>query len=242
MNSKNVGIFITQLRNQKGLTQKQLAEKIGVTSKAISRWECGLGFPDISLLEPLSKELDISIIELLNGKYLTNKKETENEDINTLIKILIKVSEEKRYKTILISYSIILVLILSVLTAIYLKYYFHGYINYFPELFRSIMIVPFNSIYVLFSDGINFLGRNLIVFSKNIFINLGIGLLINPYILMFTRKKKNYIKSIIAVNIVFEIFKWMVLLGCFDIDDIIIRTISGILIFRIYEKLRLERR
>ena len=54
MDSQKVGIFIKQLRIEKNMTQDELAEKINVTNKAVSRWERGIGFPDISLLEPLS--------------------------------------------------------------------------------------------------------------------------------------------------------------------------------------------
>lgn len=72
MDLDNVGKLIKDLRIKKGLTQEELASKINVTNKAISRWECGNGLPDTSLLEPLSKELNISISELLNGQCTNN--------------------------------------------------------------------------------------------------------------------------------------------------------------------------
>ena len=64
MDAEKIGKFICKLRTDKNLTQSQLAERIQVTNKAISRWERGVGFPDISLLEPLSNELDISILQI----------------------------------------------------------------------------------------------------------------------------------------------------------------------------------
>ena len=64
------GQFIAALRRESGLTQKQLAERIGVTVKAVSRWETGKGFPDVSLLEPLAHELGISISELVSGERI----------------------------------------------------------------------------------------------------------------------------------------------------------------------------
>ena len=59
MDNQKLGIFITELRKEKGLTQAQLAQKLNVTDKAVSKWERGVGFPDIKLLEPLADVLDI---------------------------------------------------------------------------------------------------------------------------------------------------------------------------------------
>ena len=66
------GSIIKRLREKKGLTQEQLADKLFVSSKAVSKWETGHGFPDISLLEPLAASLDISVIELLSGEDINN--------------------------------------------------------------------------------------------------------------------------------------------------------------------------
>ena len=67
------GAVIRRLRESKKMTQEELAEKIFVSSKAVSKWETGQGFPDISLLEPLSKALEISVIELLSGEDVRNR-------------------------------------------------------------------------------------------------------------------------------------------------------------------------
>ena len=72
------GAVIRKLRENKGLTQDELAERIFVSSKAVSKWETGKGFPDISLLESLAKELGISVIELLSGEDITNKNMSSN--------------------------------------------------------------------------------------------------------------------------------------------------------------------
>ena len=73
MNYDKIGSFIQQKRKDKNLTQKQLAEKIGVTDRAISKWERGQGCPDVSILEVLSKELGCSILELLKGRKIENE-------------------------------------------------------------------------------------------------------------------------------------------------------------------------
>ncbi|MBR5112523.1 MAG: helix-turn-helix domain-containing protein [Clostridia bacterium] len=66
------GAVIRKLREGRKMTQEELAQKIFVSSKAVSKWETGQGFPDISLLEPLAQALGISVIELLNGEDIRN--------------------------------------------------------------------------------------------------------------------------------------------------------------------------
>jgi len=82
MNYETIGKFIQSKRKEKGLTQKGLAEKLGVTDKAVSKWERGLGCPDVSILEVLAHELDTSILEILKGRTIENEiiKITEAND------------------------------------------------------------------------------------------------------------------------------------------------------------------
>lgn len=72
------GAVIRRLREGKKLTQEALAERIHVTAKAVSKWETGQGFPDISLLEPLAGALDISVLELLSGADVRNRNRAAN--------------------------------------------------------------------------------------------------------------------------------------------------------------------
>ena len=72
------GDVIRRLRESKGLTQEELAEKIFVSGKAVSKWETGRGYPDVSLLEPLARVLDISVIELLSGASVRNTNRSAN--------------------------------------------------------------------------------------------------------------------------------------------------------------------
>ncbi len=78
MNTYVTGATIKALRESRNLTQSELAETIGVTSKAISKWETAKGLPDISLLQPLAQALGISVIELMNGEHITNKNISAN--------------------------------------------------------------------------------------------------------------------------------------------------------------------
>ena len=68
MDTERFAAFITQLRKERGLTQKELADRLNVTDKAVSKWETGKGFPDLKLLEPLARELGVSLVELMQGR------------------------------------------------------------------------------------------------------------------------------------------------------------------------------
>ena len=78
MNSYVTGITIKQLRESRNLTQAELAEKIGVSSKTVSKWETAKGLPDITLLQPLAEALGISVIELMNGEHISNRNTSAN--------------------------------------------------------------------------------------------------------------------------------------------------------------------
>ena len=78
MNTYVTGSAIKQLREKRNLTQAELAERIGVSSKTISKWETAKGLPDISLLQPLAQALGISVIELMNGEHIINRNVSAN--------------------------------------------------------------------------------------------------------------------------------------------------------------------
>ena len=84
MDTKKIGAFIAMNRKKKGYTLEQLAEKLGVTNKTISRWENGHYMPDLSLLEPLSKELDITLNELLAGKEIVKEEAMKYSEQNLI--------------------------------------------------------------------------------------------------------------------------------------------------------------
>lgn len=83
MDASKTGAFIAQLRKEKGYTQKALAEQLNVSDKAISRWETGKGFPETTLLKPLSDALGVSIGELLAGEHINE--ETVKEKVDYVI-------------------------------------------------------------------------------------------------------------------------------------------------------------
>lgn len=73
MDNEKFGKFIKILRKEKGITQKELGEKLNITDKAISKWERGLSFPDITMLNILAEFFEVDVSELLNGEKGTKK-------------------------------------------------------------------------------------------------------------------------------------------------------------------------
>ena len=78
MNTYVTGSTIKQLREVKRMTQAELADRIGVSSKTVSKWETAKGLPDISLLQPLARALGVSVIELMNGEHIINRNVSAN--------------------------------------------------------------------------------------------------------------------------------------------------------------------
>ena len=84
MNQEHIGKFIAECRKEKNMTQSELAEKLNISTNAVSKWERGLCLMDMSLLEPLSKILDVSINEILAGEKIDNKRIEEKTNKNIL--------------------------------------------------------------------------------------------------------------------------------------------------------------
>ncbi len=88
------GNFLSAQRKAKGFTQKELAQKLFVSDKAVSKWERGLSLPDITLLMPLAELLDVSVTELLEGKRLEHAEKMDADQIEILIKKALTYSEK----------------------------------------------------------------------------------------------------------------------------------------------------
>ena len=78
MDTYITGTTIKKLRESKGITQQQLSQEIGVSDKAVSKWETAKGLPDITLIEPLAKALGVSVMELISGNTVINKNISAN--------------------------------------------------------------------------------------------------------------------------------------------------------------------
>lgn len=118
MDKEKTGQLITLLRKEKGLTQKQLADALNVTDKAVSKWERGLSFPDISMLEPISELLDISILEILAGERQDRNDTLTREEASELINVSVEIGDEQMRHRKEISKLIIIILVVITLLLI----------------------------------------------------------------------------------------------------------------------------
>lgn len=99
MDQIKTGRFISQMRREKNLTQRQLAESLGITDKTVSKWETGRGLPEVSLMMPLCELLDISVNELLSGEKIAEKDYRRRSE--EVIMDLMREKEENKRKVIL---------------------------------------------------------------------------------------------------------------------------------------------
>ena len=121
MDLVKIGRFISECRKEKGLTQSQLAEKLNITDKAVSKWETGKGMPDVSIMIELCDILGISVNELLSGEKLSeeNYREKANENIVSMIKVADKNRKTKNRLILIFAIIISVVLIFRVAIGIY---------------------------------------------------------------------------------------------------------------------------
>ena len=119
MDNQKFGQFILNLRKERGWTQAELAEKLHVTDKAISKWERGVGFPDIKMIEPLADVFGVSMLEIMRSERMDQhpiQMENATEAINNVFDIVEyqKKLEHKNILITIISFSIIVMLIFLV--------------------------------------------------------------------------------------------------------------------------------
>jgi len=126
MTNEKIGNFIRQKRKEKNLTQKDLADKLGISDKAISKWERGICCPDISLLKDLSSILDISINELLSGENIETleKVKTDKVLLDSVNKYT-KIEKKKRLKLWILTLGVIVI----DLVFIFIMYLMYNQIN-----------------------------------------------------------------------------------------------------------------
>lgn len=120
MNQILVGKFIALKRKEKNLTQEELAEKLGISNKTISKWETGKCMPDYSIVKNLCEELDITIAELMDGKVSENNVSSLREE--QILDLIKRTQELERQKDL--QYGIMLIVMGVALQA--LSYAFRG--------------------------------------------------------------------------------------------------------------------
>ena len=118
MDQVKTGAFIAELRKEKGLTQKEVAEKLGVADKTISKWETGRGLPEVSLMMPLCEVLGITVNELLSGEKISADKYVDKAEEHLYELQTLKANADRRLLSIEIVLGVLSVIILLSLTMI----------------------------------------------------------------------------------------------------------------------------
>ena len=109
MNQEKIGKFISEKRREKHLTQSELAEKLGITDRAISKWENGICLPDAGTMPELCKILDITINDLFSGEKVDTKKNEKKLEQNLLEMTIMKEEKDKQLLNLEIIIGIVLV-------------------------------------------------------------------------------------------------------------------------------------
>lgn len=118
MDKEKLGAFVQTLRKEQHITQKELAEKLCITDKAVSKWERGLSYPDISMLEPLSDALQVSVLELLQGERMPAEEPIPIEQVRQVLDNSLQLSDKELHRKHVISKSIIILVCVILLLLI----------------------------------------------------------------------------------------------------------------------------
>ena len=119
LNAQKTGSLIAAIRKEQNRTQQDLANELGVSSAAISKWERGIGFPDVSLIEPLATSLGITIAELFKGERIENGAANEYENLlSDVVKVSKnEISKKKKISNWIIAITVaVLYLLISIIT------------------------------------------------------------------------------------------------------------------------------
>ena len=121
MDQVRIGRFIAEERKKKGWTQKQLAEKLNISDKTISKWECGNGFPEVSLLLPLCDELEITVNDLLSGEVVSGENYLKKAENNMVEMIQEREANRKQFRLTLAlgAVSLVSFITLLIVTCLY---------------------------------------------------------------------------------------------------------------------------
>lgn len=137
MDLKKIGTFIAECRKEQNLTQSQLAEKLNMSNKSVSKWETGKGMPDTSIMLELCDYLHINVNELLSGEHL--KEEEYKSKVNENIMLVVKESEKDKRQKKLLLFGIGLICLGLILYMIIRSIYSNAefYVKYDERLIKS---------------------------------------------------------------------------------------------------------
>ena len=171
MDSECFGKFIAQLRKEKHWTQADLAKQIGVTDKAISRWERGLVFPDINTIAPLAKALDVSIVEIMESQRIVKPEvptEVASKALDDMV-TLVQYHRDIERRNIIIVFTTVIACVCGIFLA-----------DIVPIEFFLLMIIPAICFFlgIVFSIMSIYRANRKLTYQKTLF--LGIAFLLIP--------------------------------------------------------------
>lgn len=145
MNQVKIGKFIAEMRKEQNLTQKQLADKLGISDRTISKWECGKGMPDVGLMIPLCEEIKINVNELLSGERLSENHYSKRAEENMMRLIEENGNKKKREMMYALTYglAIVMVAVLLVVSLWTQGFSIIYYIDPPSFIFISVMLLLF---------------------------------------------------------------------------------------------------
>ena len=222
MNTEKTGNFISQLRKEKGLTQKQLADAIGVTDKAVSRWETAKNYPDIELLEQIAHFFDVTVSELLEGKRIPKKNLADISENQVVEQIKNNKKNKKKYQlTIAVILCIIMALfsLLVVLEPGIVGYDDSiGFLFLFMGPFIPLLAIP---LLIIFTIKNKLSKKYIVIFSCLLFFQLVFVLNMFFAFLPFGDYLRTYVP---LVSSVIELILCVILinkLNCIKKDDVL---------------------
>ena len=187
MDAQKFGTFIAQCRKEKGMTQSELAAKIMVTDKAVSRWERGKGFPDINLLLPLAEALEVSVFELMHSERQKGKAQLFQDDtvIVHLMENAVEMNTQNKHQDKIIT---CIACITMLFVTAFIKFYGYGSIGGGIAAGAFIAFIPIG-LYLLISNRKDITGRKIYAIFTVLGICLTLALLtflhVNPLLLIW---------------------------------------------------------
>lgn len=156
MDAQKFGAFIAENRKANGMTQADLAKKVQVTDKAVSRWERGVGFPDIGTLEPLAAALGLSLLEIMKSEKIENE-HCSDKDAMDIMKAMRILEKENRNKDLTAT---VLAIFTTIVVSLLLWLSGHGNLGG-SVFFGAIVSVAQISIYYALSNREDAQGRKI---------------------------------------------------------------------------------
>ncbi len=149
IDNQKFGEFIASLRKEKGWTQRELAEKLNVTDKAVSKWERGVGFPDIKTIEPLADALGVSVLEIMQSE-LIQEADIEKEKASDALVKTIDVAKYQQQIELRNTLILVIMVILVLMTIVVIDYTtLFGFLVFVLPIVTFIvgMVLMFNSLW-----------------------------------------------------------------------------------------------